>query len=326
MKILVNLPSLWNSATSMDSSGAQVQQTGSSLSAAGSSAPSYEGQFGPWVQGIASEANGKAKSCGSQVTDLGWRVGRKADQFDLADQSSISGTTNMFTIQQIWLKENGLLGWFYGLYQKKGFTSLLFRLFPWIFLPGFLIPRPAPGPWWRPPFWPIPRNPAIPTWPLPKPAPTPLPKDPRLPEHIASGQKPQPVQIIPEPGKPKPVPLAKTNPPTSDGSCALYAQSRRPNLGPVGNSGNGNTGAGNYIYKYKDTVFQTAKNDNLVEKIATGYALIWPIGHPQANATYGHIAIVEAVYPDHVVISQAGSPETRMELSRDFVSTLYVLP
>lgn len=323
----------------MARSGVSVQQTGSLLNNAGHSAPSYDGQFGPWVMGIASEGNGQSKFLGVGVGDLGLMVGRKADQFHAVDSEAIFGITSIGSVRENWLLQNKFLVELFGLSWLERISKFWFILLPGMLLPGFIIPRPVPGSWWRPgpgpwPWWP-------PKWPWQKPPKPPefwpKPKDPSKPIFPiippVPGLKPKPLpppalpDLKPEESRrPQPVPLAKTAEPTKEGSCALYAQARRPDLGPVGGSGNGNTGAGNYIHKYESEVFQTAPTDNLQEKIAPGYALIWEIGHPQADKTYGHVAIVEEVYPDYVIVSQAGSDPTRMKLSRDFISTLYVLP
>lgn len=323
MKIFVNLQSLWNSSKEMDSSGSQIQSAGSTLSGAGSGAPSYEGQFAPWVQGIASDANGRSKQMASGVLDLGFRVGKKANEFQAADQAGLAGISSAGQKQLSWTEQNALMSWIAGLFGRDWFKKPSFSLLPWVLLPGFIITRPGPGPWWRPgpfpwPWWPPKVTPRWPPSFWPKPIEPVPPSKPIFPP-----EKPLPIPAAP---KPQPVPLAETDAPTSGGSCAIYAQKRRPDLGPVGKSGNGNTGAGNYIHKYKDKVFHTSRSDDLTKKIAPGYALVWEIGHPQADATYGHIAIVEEVGPDYVWISQAGSSPTRMKLSREFVSTLYVLP
>lgn len=69
----------------MGQAGGSVQQSGQVLSNAGSGAPSYDGQFAPWIQGISSEGNGRSKQLGVGVCDLGGRVGRKATEFEEVD-------------------------------------------------------------------------------------------------------------------------------------------------------------------------------------------------------------------------------------------------
>lgn len=96
-----------------------------------------------------------------------------------------------------------------------------------------------------------------------------------------------------------------------DGSsytCATYAAARRPDLGTTqcDNEKWADQAAANYICKYEDTAFQI--NDSkldLTKTIAPGYALVWQPEHPYADDTYGHVAIVEEVYSDHLVFSEA---------------------
>jgi len=110
--------------------------------------------------------------------------------------------------------------------------------------------------------------------------------------------------------------------------CVDYAKARRPGLGATGGRG----GAADYITKYKDKAFQvTDPNTDLRTKIATGYAIVWPRGHPSLKGTageaYGHVAIVEEVGPDYVVVSQAGwGKKTRMKIPKGELATLYVIP
>jgi hypothetical protein len=89
-KIFVNLPALFTGAQGLGQSGDSVQQSGAVISNAGAGAPSYDGQFAPWIQTIASEGNGKARSSGTGIWELGERVDNKANQFQAADEQSAS--------------------------------------------------------------------------------------------------------------------------------------------------------------------------------------------------------------------------------------------
>ena len=174
----------------------------------------------------------------------------------------------------------------------------------------------------RPPWFPGPK-PA----PQPEPVPTPTPTPPG-PSERHQPQQPTPVQ---PPTKTAPTPV-RLDPKVKPGDydkrigCVKYAQDRRPDLGASGK------GAADYITKFKDKVFQiTDQNMDLRDKIATGYAIVWPRGHSDlkgtAGETYGHVAIVEEVGPDYVVVSQAGwGKKTSMKISRTQLASLYVIP
>lgn len=85
MAIYVNLLSLRSSSKDIEASANSLDSSGNSLLAAARGAPSYDDQFGPWVQGIAAEARGKSKLHSADVSNLGKRVGRKANEFYAAD-------------------------------------------------------------------------------------------------------------------------------------------------------------------------------------------------------------------------------------------------
>jgi surface antigen len=91
-------------------------------------------------------------------------------------------------------------------------------------------------------------------------------------------------------------------------TCATYARDRRPDLGSTqsNNEDFADGAAANYISKFEDTAFQIDDSgENLTDIVGPGYALVWEPDHPGANDTYGHVAIIEEVYADHVVISEA---------------------
>ncbi len=115
---------------------------------------------------------------------------------------------------------------------------------------------------------------------------------------------------ISQPADNKPYPQPPTSPElkpvTGEGSsytCATYAKARRPDLGvtdhPKGS-------AYNYKNKFADTAFQIDSDEaNLSDIIGPGYAIVWDKGHPSYDREHGHVAIVEEIYVDHIIISEA---------------------
>lgn len=101
-----------------------------------------------------------------------------------------------------------------------------------------------------------------------------------------------------------------------DEQCVAYAKRRRPDLGPTGGTERDpNTGEvikwggpKDYLTKFEEKVFQITENDlDLRKKIAKGYAIIWD--EKQAKNEYGHIAIVEEVGEDYVIVSDSNNPK-----------------
>jgi len=124
-------------------------------------------------------------------------------------------------------------------------------------------------------------------------------------------------------------PILQPSDPASFSSCALYAQARRPDLGPTGGQG----GAADYLSKYRDNVFQLpAQTTDFRDNIAVGHAIIWDrhvLPKEYGGWDYGHVAIVEEVGPDYVTVSQANWPgkPTMKITSEDFARwNLYVIP
>ncbi len=111
--------------------------------------------------------------------------------------------------------------------------------------------------------------------------------------------------------------------------CVEYARQRRkPDLGPTGGKG----GAADYITnpRLKDKVFQIKDDTSLLGKIKRGYAIVWPRHHPELKGTigdeYGHVAVVEKVEADYVIVSQAGWPgKPRMKIARERLKSLYII-
>lgn len=121
---------------------------------------------------------------------------------------------------------------------------------------------------------------------------------------------------------PEGVPLNETIHARDYTSCAEYAQARRPNLGRTGNGS-----AYNYINVYKDTVFQITGNEtDLRTQLARGYAIVWERRVEGANSRHGHVAIVEEVGPDFVIVSHAGWGENSRELKMQELKLLHIIP
>jgi len=115
----------------------------------------------------------------------------------------------------------------------------------------------------------------------------------------------------------KPYPQPPTSPKLSKVSgnpasftCATYAKARRPDLGSTQSDNEKwkDQAAANYISKFEEKSYQLEGNEeNLKDVIGVGYAVAWepdPTGE-LSDKTYGHVAIVEEVYGDHVIISEA---------------------
>ncbi|MEM2461007.1 MAG: CHAP domain-containing protein [Candidatus Hadarchaeales archaeon] len=112
--------------------------------------------------------------------------------------------------------------------------------------------------------------------------------------------------------------------------CVQYAINRRPDLrvtdAPI-------PGAADYIpyYEKKGQVLRLQGTEaDLRQWVKPGHAVVWPRQHEDLKGTagwnYGHVAIVEEVYPDHVVVSQAGWPgKSRMEIRKDEMASLVVI-
>jgi hypothetical protein len=102
-------------------------------------------------------------------------------------------------------------------------------------------------------------------------------------------------------------------------SCAKYAQRRRPDLGRAGGDG----GADNYIDRdhLRHRVYQLDNDLDLRNTIAPGHAIVWSRYHPGLQGwpgeDYGHVAIVEEVHEDYVVISHSNWDPNPMRLNID---------
>lgn len=112
--------------------------------------------------------------------------------------------------------------------------------------------------------------------------------------------------------------------------CVQYAINRRPDLRVTDAS---IPGAADYIpyYERKGQVLRLQGTEaDLRQMVKPGHAVVWPRGHSDLagtpGATYGHVAIVEEVYPDRIVVSQAGWPgKPTMEIKREDLPSLSII-
>lgn len=133
-----------------------------------------------------------------------------------------------------------------------------------------------------------------------------------------------------DPPRPSPVSYGESLEPGADCStpadwnntkwCVAYARARRPDLGSTQSDRERYTdeAAANYICKFEEKAFQITKDDvsneegGLTNIIGVGYAVVWEPGVVDGyDKTYGHVAIVEEVYPDRIVISHDGPSVTQ---------------
>ena len=118
---------------------------------------------------------------------------------------------------------------------------------------------------------------------------------------------------------PPPAPLNTYINPAEFSSCALYAQARRPGLGRTGAS---DGGADGYISKFRDEIVGIGDGDtDLTTKVAEGYAVVWPRDSKWRNSwpdqKFGHVAIIEEVHPDYIIVSHANAGPPTMKIERD---------
>lgn len=87
-------------------------------------------------------------------------------------------------------------------------------------------------------------------------------------------------------------------------SCVRYAQDRRPDLGLAPGDG----GAYNYIEKFHDRLYHLPPEaaDLRRTSLRVGTAVVWDRGQQGAHPQYGHVAIIEEVREDEVIVSEAG--------------------
>jgi surface antigen len=119
-------------------------------------------------------------------------------------------------------------------------------------------------------------------------------------------------------------------------SCLVYAQARG-----LGVTAKGNTGAFNILYQGDDAklvnnsptsqlktgIISLNNAIDLTTILHPGDFIVWQRGVAQADSTYGHIAVVELVEANRLVISQSDwSPAWKVLHTSDFVSGMYGYP
>jgi uncharacterized protein YukE len=288
----------------------------------GSTATNQNVQGAPWQSQAREEfvlqmdmLNNSIRQSAEILRLMGTAAEQKAGQWEAVG--------NMFNgpfpaISSVWNRLKSMMG---GLWSRiKGaisgikWPSLPKYLFPGFITPITLLPILKPMPWFndKPSWWPFP----------PKPGDVPLDTGVKLPfERIPGKERPSPLpdklpdRTVPSKVIPRPYPqppnsptLRKVTGDPSSYTCATYARDRRPDLGSTGPATDDYPlgAAANYRHKFSDTAFQINQSDgSLTDAIGPGYAIVWEPDHAYADNTYGHVAIVEAVYPDHIVISEA---------------------
>jgi hypothetical protein len=132
--------------------------------------------------------------------------------------------------------------------------------------------------------------------------------------------------------------LAAENSPQPEAytSCLLYAQARGLSV-----TASGNTGAFNLLYLVNDAKLVNNSPTNqlrpeikplqnlpdLTKVLEDGDYIVWQRGVAGSDPNYGHIAKVELVATDRVVISQAGwTPAWKVLHTSDFVPGIYGYP
>lgn len=146
--------------------------------------------------------------------------------------------------------------------------------------------------------------------------------------HIPTDPLPptSPPQNNPQPNRVPAPPALQEADPNKYTSCALYAQARRPDLGPTGGDG----GAYNYVDKFKNTdnsyQIPAGTTDLNTTPLRKGTAVVWEKSQQGSNKDYGHVAIIEDVGPDYVVVSESGwSSNGRRTIPIDKLSELHFI-
>ena len=93
---------LQSSGQDIQGNAQTISSAGSSVLDAASSAPSYNGQFGPLVAPIGQEAYAKLGSSANQLNDIGARLSFKGTEFQAVDNESLSdiGSTGGYPFSQ----------------------------------------------------------------------------------------------------------------------------------------------------------------------------------------------------------------------------------
>ncbi|MEA4906908.1 MAG: SH3 domain-containing protein [Anaerolineaceae bacterium] len=135
--IRVDPPILQNCSQDVSASARTLTSIGVNLNSCANGAPSYDGQFGPKVRAIASEATSNAGLLSGVMSHLSGWLGTKVQQFLDADNDFSSSLTSAYS----------LLGWASGLIAfisssiTIAFATLISRWFPkdfnlWTTIPG----------------------------------------------------------------------------------------------------------------------------------------------------------------------------------------------
>lgn len=308
----------------------RIAQLENELLKAGNTAPSYEGQFKPRVLGLSTQAKSQLGQRTTTLDTQAARLEKIAKRFMEADRQFQSSNRLSYFLDQVrntigaWLGDLGL--------GQMSQISLLGALFatdlprmPW-------NPKPVYGSddikrirfskveivailigaiWisiWREireSFRRSPDNesPEIDDDTIDSSTITPSLKP-------TSPVAPLPPVSPPQPPPPPRYPVPPTSPvlreanPINYETCALYAKARRPDLGSTNHPKHAAAG---YITKFQNKAFQLEANDDDYRNIiGVGYAVVWDPGVAGANASAGHVAIVEEVGPDYIIVSHAG--------------------
>ena len=325
------------------------------ISRVGSSAPSYEGQFRSRVFALSSSANSNLTGMVANLEVYASHLNKTAARFEQAD-NSYSGSLSWSDLLRI-LREGGLKGFFNALNNQRllemtgllGLGALFLPPMPWNPTPvygsdgsafsqnlrGIQVIIGKIGNWFNR-MWGnlFSKHVVVET----------TPKEPDQKPDSGLTIPPKPINLPQdsptEPDHQKPrYPSPPTSPklnvatPEKSGSCAVYARARRPDLGYTSDGKKEFTdgAAANYKSKFSDTAFRLEPADgDYTNIIGKGYALVWEPGIPNStdiNPTYGHVAIVEEVGPDYVVVSHSGwGPGTTTRFTFQQLQHVWVIP
>lgn len=282
IKIFVALSVLFTKAKGIMQSGVSLQKSGSSLSNAGARAPSYDGQFGPAIQAMGSEANAKALLLAAGFTDLGFRLERKANQFQSVDNASLLANLEARAKVNEWFLKHSVLARFAGIFgiwflsdERWKRLLALVRISDLSYLKYFLILAPAAIVQWYGKTY----NPAA---------------------QAPAGQKPK--QNESSSPESQPIKLVDTKPLKGE-QCVDYAKRRRN----VNISGNAEDWADNARRSYRvDTqpsegAIMVFKPDGTMKAEGSNVnvpGVVYENWNHNflADKTYGHVAIVESVF------------------------------
>ncbi len=324
-------------------------------SSAGNSAPSYEGQFRSRVFPLGSNANSNLTRMVANLEDYAISLEKTAARFEQAD-NSYSGSLSWSKLLRI-LREGGLKGFFDALDKQRllemtgllGLGALFLPPMPWNPTPvygsdgstisqnlrGIQVIIGKIGNWFKR-MWGnlFSKHAVVETTPKePDQKPDSSSTIPPKPNNLPQDSPTEPDHQKPRYPSPPTSPTLNVATPEKSGSCAEYARSRRPDLGHTSDGKKEFTddAAANYKSKFSDTAFRLEPADSdYTSIIGKGYALVWEPGIPnptEINPTYGHVAIVEEVGPDYVVVSHSGwGPGTTTRFTFQQLQHVWVIP